>query len=152
MKLWKVTTIVCVSALMTASAAFAAELDPLKPRVPPADMAAAKADKNPKAATPDSIEYGKELFTELGCNGCHGDNGTGDGPAAAGLEPSPRNFTNAAWQDARTDGELKYTDFKGSQGPTFDAPTAMIANEAMYDEPEDVWDVINYIRSLKKGG
>ncbi len=144
MKLWNVTTLACAATLMTASAVMAAERDPIPPRVPAADMAAAKADKNPTPATPESIEKGKELFTELGCNGCHGDGGMGDGPAAAGLDPSPRNFTNPKWQDVRTDGELKYTDFKGSEG------TAMIANEAMYDDPNDVWDVINYIRSLKK--
>ncbi len=151
MKLWKVTTLACAAALVTASVVSAAEVDPLKPRVPPADMAAAKADKNPTPMSPESIEKGKELFTgDLGCNGCHGDGGTGDGPASAGLEPSPRNFTNAKWQAARTDGELKYTDFKGSNGPDFSTPTAMIANEAMYEDPNDVWDVINYIRSLKK--
>jgi len=144
MNLWKVTTLACAAALMTVSAALAAERDPIPPRVPAADIAAAKAEKNPTAATPASVAKGKELFTELGCNGCHGDAGTGDGPASAGLDPSPRNFTNAKWHAARSDGELKYTDFKGSEG------TAMIANESMYDEPNDVWDVINYIRSLKK--
>ena len=62
----------------------------------------------------------------------------------AGLEPSPRNFTNGAWQKARTDGELKYTIFQGAVG------TAMIANEAMFDDPDDVWHVVNYLRSLSK--
>lgn len=144
MKLRNVTMVVAAVAAsftLVAATAMAKERDPLKPRAPES----ARAEKNPTPATPESIEKGKELFEELGCNGCHGDNGTGDGPAAAGLEPSPRNFTNPAWQDVRKDGELKYTDFKGSPG------TAMIANEAMYDDPNDVWDVINYIRSLKKG-
>jgi mono/diheme cytochrome c family protein len=104
----------------------------------------AKADKNPVLSSPDSIATGKQLFQEIGCNGCHGDNGTGDGPASAGLDPSPRNFTNEKWQEARADGELRYTIFNGSEG------TAMIANEAMFDDPNDVWNVINYIRSLKK--
>jgi mono/diheme cytochrome c family protein len=141
MKVWKFAiAAVAVSFAMSSAMAIAAEKDPLKPRAP----ASAKADKNPTPATPESVAKGKQLFTELGCNGCHNDGGTGDGPAAAGLDPSPRNFTNPAWQDARADGELKYTDFKGSPG------TAMIANESMYDDPNDVWDVINFIRSLKK--
>jgi mono/diheme cytochrome c family protein len=130
-----------VSFALGSMTAVAAERDPLKPRAP----ASAKADKNPIPSSPDSIDEGKELFEEIGCNGCHGDGGTGDGPASAGLEPSPRNFTNPAWQEARTDGELRYTIFNGSPG------TAMIANEAMFDEPDDVWKVINFIRSLKKG-
>jgi mono/diheme cytochrome c family protein len=142
MKLRNVTMLAAaVSFTLVAVTAMAAERDPLKPRAP----ASARADVNPTPSSPASIEKGKELFEELGCNGCHGDGGTGDGPAAAGLDPSPRNFTNPAWQDARKDGELRYTDFKGSEG------TAMIANESMYDDPNDVWDVINYIRSLKKG-
>ena len=130
-----------VSFAMSSALALAAEKDPLVPRAP----ASAKADKNPIPSSADSIADGQELFQEIGCNGCHGDGGTGDGPASAGLEPSPRNFTNPAWQEARTDGELRYTIFNGSPG------TAMIANEAMFDEPDDVWKVINFIRSLKKG-
>ena len=129
-----------VSFTMTSALALAAEKDPLVPRAP----ASAKADKNPVASSAESVADGRELFQEIGCNGCHGDGGTGDGPASAGLEPSPRNFTNPAWQNARTDGELRYTIFHGSEG------TAMIANEAMFDDPNDVWHVINFIRSLKK--
>jgi mono/diheme cytochrome c family protein len=129
-----------VAFAMSAASAMAAERDPIPPRAP----ATAKGDKNPVPSSADSVSHGKELFQEIGCNGCHGDNGTGDGPASAGLEPSPRNFTNAAWQGARADGELRYTIFHGSEG------TAMIANEAMFDDPNDVWKVINYIRSLKK--
>jgi len=140
MKLWQITTLACAVALVAAQPALAAERDPIPARAP----ASAKADKNPIPSTPASIALGQELFQEIGCNGCHGDEGTGDGPASAGLEPSPRNFTNAKWQEARTDGEIKYTIFNGSDG------TAMIANQAMFDDPNDVWNVINYIRSLKK--
>jgi mono/diheme cytochrome c family protein len=141
MKVWKVAVAaLAISFGMSSAAALAAERDPLKPRAP----ASAKADKNPVASSAESISEGEELFQEIGCNGCHGDGGTGDGPASTGLDPSPRNFTNPAWQEARTDGELRYTIFNGSPG------TAMIANEAMFDEPDDVWKVINFIRSLKK--
>jgi mono/diheme cytochrome c family protein len=141
MKVWKVAVAaLAISFGMSSAAALAAERDPLKPRAP----ASAKADKNPVASSAESISEGEELFQEIGCNGCHGDGGTGDGPASAGLDPSPRNFTNSAWQDARADGELRYTIFHGSEG------TAMIANEAMFDDPDDVWKVINFIRSLKK--
>ncbi|MDH5527563.1 MAG: c-type cytochrome [Nitrospirota bacterium] len=129
-----------VTFAMSSAAAMAAEKDPLKPRAP----ASAKGESNPTASSADSVSMGEELYQEIGCNGCHGDAGTGDGPASAGMDPSPRNFTNGAWQGARSDGELKYTIFNGSDG------TAMIANEAMFDEPEDVWHVVNYLRSLKK--
>lgn len=139
MNAWKITITAVAMAFVANAAALAAERAPLEPRAPEST----KADKNPVEATADSVALGEEIFQELGCNGCHGDAGTGDGPAATGLDPSPRNFTNTAWQDKRADGELRYTIFNGSEG------TAMIANQAMFDEPEDVWHVINYIRSLK---
>jgi len=128
------------SFVMSSALAMAAERDPMVPRAP----ASTKADKNPVASSADSVGTGEELFQEIGCNGCHGDGGHGDGPAAAGMDPSPRNFTNGKWQGARSDGELRYTIFHGSEG------TAMIANEAMFDDPDDVWHVVNFLRSLKK--
>jgi len=133
-------TALAAAFVMSSSLAMAAERDPIPPRAP----ASAKADANPIASSADSIAAGEELFQEIGCNGCHGDAGHGDGPASAGMDPSPRNFTNPAWQGARADGELRYTIFNGSEG------TAMIANEAMFDEVDDVWHVVNYLRSLKK--
>jgi mono/diheme cytochrome c family protein len=140
MKVWKAAIAGVAVAFAMSAVAMAAERDPIAPRAP----ATAKAEVNPIPSTPESIAAGQELFQEIGCNGCHGDGGTGDGPASAGLDPSPRNFTNPQWQAARADGELKYTIFNGSEG------TAMIANEAMFDDPKDVWNVINFIRSLKK--
>ncbi len=128
-----------VAFAMTSGAAMAAETDLSAARAP----ASAKGDSNPVSTSADSVALGEELYQEIGCNGCHGDAGTGDGPASAGMEPSPRNFTNGGWQGMRSDGELRYTIFNGADG------TAMIANEAMFDDPEDVWHVINYLRSLK---
>ncbi len=32
------------------------------------------------------------------CASCHGDKGAGNGPAAAGLNPKARNFTDKAWK------------------------------------------------------
>jgi hypothetical protein len=48
--------------LFVASVAVAEEKDPLKPRVPPDQMADAKAMKNPVAASPENIAKGKALF------------------------------------------------------------------------------------------
>src|SRR5689334_21836146 len=43
------------------------------------------------------LNEGKENYT-LYCRACHGDNGDGNGPAAFGLRPPPRDFTNAMFK------------------------------------------------------
>ncbi len=41
---------------------------------------------------PETLDRGKEAYT-LYCRACHGDHGDGQGPAAAGYRPPPRDFT-----------------------------------------------------------
>jgi mono/diheme cytochrome c family protein len=99
-------------ALLTAT-----ERDPLQPRVPKQELEAAKAMTNPFPATPENIAKGDGLYHGKGtCFVCHGQTGVGDGSAAVGLDPSPRNFTNAAFHRARTDGELMWVLKHGSAG------------------------------------
>lgn len=43
--------------------------------------------------TEELIVKGKEIYTNI-CASCHGVDGMGNGPAAAGLNPQPRNFAN----------------------------------------------------------
>jgi mono/diheme cytochrome c family protein len=53
---------------------------------------AAKVDVNALyKPTPDLIAKGHTIFT-TNCASCHGPDGYGDGPAAAALNPKPRNF------------------------------------------------------------
>jgi mono/diheme cytochrome c family protein len=59
---------------------------------------------DPKALIKPSAQLmarGKDLF-EKNCTSCHGNNGTGDGPAAGSMEPKPRNFTaKEGWLNGR---------------------------------------------------
>ena len=50
--------------LLSATLVGAEEKDPLKPRVPPDQIADAKAMKNPVANTPENIAKGKALFED----------------------------------------------------------------------------------------
>jgi mono/diheme cytochrome c family protein len=67
------------------------------------------------AAEPD----GAKLYAER-CSGCHGDQGGGDGPAAAALVPRPKNFHDLGGKSV---DELRAIVKKGKPGtmmPPFD--------------------------------
>jgi mono/diheme cytochrome c family protein len=72
------------------------------------------------AARADDV--GERVYAER-CSGCHGDDGKGDGPAAAALVPKPRNFHDAAfWRDRKPE-DLKTIVKRGKPGtmmPGFD--------------------------------
>jgi mono/diheme cytochrome c family protein len=57
------------------------------------------------SAAPASDGSGARVF-EQRCVLCHGKTGLGDGAAAAGLNPKPRNLRDATYMDARTDEQL----------------------------------------------
>lgn len=123
---------------------YAVEKDPLLSRVPPDQLAAAKATKNPHPATPDSVAAGKAIFEGKGtCFTCHGLSGKGDGDAGKALDPTPRNFTNPAFHAAKTDGEMSWVIHNGSAG------TGMISYSPAIITDDEVWDVINYERTFK---
>lgn len=132
-----------VSGFVVGITSYAAEKDPLAPRVPADQIAAAKAWKNPNADTPENIAKGKELFTgKATCFTCHGNEGRGDGPAGAALDPSPRNFHNPKFEQAKTPGEMLWVIKNGSPG------TGMISYVPVIISEDEAALVILYIRSL----
>ncbi len=52
-------------------------------------------------ARPPALATGKTLYSQR-CASCHGADGSGDGPAASGMEPPPTDFTNVERARART--------------------------------------------------
>ncbi|HTP42581.1 MAG TPA: c-type cytochrome [Nitrospiria bacterium] len=139
----KASLVVIVLAVMGAAVAKSAEKDPLAPRVPPDQIAAAKATKNPYQGNAGALAEGKAIFEGKGtCFTCHGMSGKGDGPAATGLDPSPRNFTNPAFHTAKTPGEMMWVLKNGSAG------TAMIPVVGAVITEDEGWKAILYERSL----
>jgi mono/diheme cytochrome c family protein len=57
---------------------------------------------SPVAADADSLERGKKAY-DLFCISCHGENGTGDGPAAAALDPTPPAWKATLDEETRWD-------------------------------------------------
>jgi mono/diheme cytochrome c family protein len=100
--------------------------------------AAEKAKKNPVARTPESVGAGKKL-ADQNCAPCHGPGGKGDGPAAAALPKKAADWTSKVVQD-ETDGALfwKITAGNAPMPPWQSLPE------------KDRWNLVNYIRSLKK--
>ena len=99
-----------------------------------------KKMKNPVPASAESIAAGKALF-QKNCRFCHGADAKGNGPMAPeGTHPS--DLTDAKWDRGSTDGEIFLVIREGA-GPKFD----MKGFKSKLSET-DIWNIINYIRSL----
>jgi len=104
--------------------------------VPDAD----KNKVNPVKPDAASISDGKALWS-LHCKSCHGAKGMGDGSKAAQLKTEPGDFTKAETQ-AQTDGSLFYKITKGRDD--------MPGFKKKIPENDDVWSLVNYMRTFKK--
>lgn len=114
----------------------------MQPRVPADKLAEARALTSPLSDSPEVLAAGKALYNGKGtCFNCHGKDGSGNGMASAGLDPSPRNFQHHGFWRHRTEGEIFWTIKYGSIG------TAMIGfGDQLTDE--DIWSIIHYERSF----
>lgn len=52
--------------------------------------------KDPWVSSPELVTYGAKVF-KTNCATCHGNEGKGDGPAAGGMNPKPRNLAEGKW-------------------------------------------------------
>ena len=69
-----------------------------------------------REATPELISEGKESYTKI-CASCHGEDGRGNGPASAGLNPAPRDFTNKeGWKNGQKISQIYQTLEEGIPG------------------------------------
>ena len=92
--------------------------------------------------SPANIAAGKGTY-EVTCAPCHGANGKGDGPAAAALNPKPRDHTNGAYMNKLTNQHI-FDVIKGG-GAQFGYP-GMPAQPQLADDT--VKNVIAFVRSL----
>lgn len=103
-----------------------------------------KLGKNPVAGNADATAKGKELFVK-NCASCHGESGTGDGPAAAALDPKPRNMTvKSEYKYGTGDLAIFRTIRYGVEG------TGMAPWPPDKLSDEEVWQTVNYVKSLQK--
>ncbi|MGD8366606.1 MAG: c-type cytochrome [Desulfobacterales bacterium] len=97
----------------------------------------AAARKNPVAADPASIQRGRTLYLE-NCAACHGRGAEGDGSMASALTTPPTDLVKVSGHHPDGDFFWKIETGKGAM-PGFRERLA----------EEQIWDLVNYIQSLK---
>jgi mono/diheme cytochrome c family protein len=96
--------------------------------------------KNPVASNSESMSNAKSLWG-MHCKSCHGNKGLGDGSKAAQLKTDPGNFSLDEEQK-EPDGSFFYKISEGRDDmPSF---------KKKISDPDDIWSLVNYIRTLKK--
>jgi copper transport protein len=103
-----------------------------------ADLLRAAFQRNPVPRNAASIARGRALFQE-DCAVCHGAQGRGDGPAAAGMARKPDDLSRIAPPPVFPDGVVAYR-IRNGEGlmPAFGKTL----------REEQVWDLLNFIRAL----
>ncbi len=112
------------------------EKAPAEFKVPPE----AARQENPEKPTPSSLAQGKKLFG-FDCAMCHGAQGDGKGDLADQMKLKLRDYRDPAALKNRTDGELFYVILKGK--------AEMVGEEGRL-KPKEIWDVVNFVRSLAR--
>lgn len=110
----------------------------------PGGSAEGKKLKNPVASSPASIAAGQQTFQKM-CAFCHGKDGSGKGPLAPkGTVPS--NLIDGTWDRGDSDGEI-FLVLRDGAGPKFE----MKGYKGRVPD-QDLWNVVNYLRSIGKSG
>ena len=85
---------------------------------------------------------GREKYNQI-CASCHGPSGKGDGPAAAALDPKPRDLSDAKYVSTISDEQIFKTVKEGGaavgKSPLMPAWGGVLSDN-------DIWNVIAYLR------
>jgi mono/diheme cytochrome c family protein len=97
--------------------------------------------KNPVPATAESVTAGKQIFQKR-CAPCHGSNA--EGGSGSDLIPAAPDLTDDKWDHGSTDGEI-FDVIKNGVPPDFNMTPW---NDQLQDP--DIWNVVNYLRSIAR--
>jgi len=95
------------------------------------------------SAPSSEIAQGKELF-QSNCTSCHGDQGRGDGPQAAGLSVPPPDLTNQSFMAQKT-GEDFFQAITNGVSPDMPGYADQLSDDQR-------WAIAEYVRSLTFAG
>jgi len=121
-----------------------------KPPAPTSGSPNAKPETGPGSRPPGgggggAAEEAAAMFGNV-CAQCHGPSGMGDGPAAASLNPKPRNYSDPAWQASVTDDDIKKIILEGGQA--VGKSGMMPAQVQLKGKPEVVDALVKIIRGF----
>lgn len=120
-----------------------------EPPAPTSGSPSAQPESGPThpVAANGPAQQARAMFTNL-CAACHGLDGKGDGPAAASLNPKPRNYTDPAWQASVTDEQIKNTIILGGAG--VGKSPLMPAQPQLKAQPQVLDELVKIIRGFGK--
>ena len=107
--------------------------------------------------TNELLRLGKSVYTEIGCNKCHGETGRGDGPSAHVLIDSwdfpiiPRDFTTGVYLGGGTPQDLYLRFVAGMDGtpmPSYGNLSELL-RKPKEDENKLAWSLVHYVKSLE---
>jgi cytochrome c oxidase cbb3-type subunit 3 len=90
------------------------------------------------------VEQGKKLYGQF-CASCHGQSGKGDGPAAAALNPKPRDHTDKEYMSKMSDEDM-FKVIKNGGVAIGKSPLMPPWGASLKDD--QIKDVVAYIRTL----
>jgi glucose/arabinose dehydrogenase/mono/diheme cytochrome c family protein len=118
------------------------------PAASPGRDATSATMTNPVASTPESIAAGKRAY-DANCAACHGN--LAQGAVKAGMTISiieeqrgkqPSDLTDAQWDHGSSDGQIFAVIKRG-------LPPTMMAGFDGRIPDEDIWNIVNYLRTLR---
>ncbi len=95
---------------------------------------------NPVKPTPDSLALGKKVYTS-DCAMCHGKDGSGTGELAVTMNLKLLDYRDPASLKDMADGVI-YSIIADGKG--------QMTGEAGRMKPGQIWNVVNYVRSLSR--
>ncbi len=103
------------------------------------------------------IALGKSVYTETGCNMCHGDIGKGDGPSSNQLKDTqgypiiPKDFTSGVYLGGGSNQDLYFRFVAGMDGtpmPSF-GNLAELLGKPKSEESKLAWALVHFVKSLE---
>jgi mono/diheme cytochrome c family protein len=103
----------------------------------------AAQETSPLPASPQTVVAGRALFKK-NCERCHGPRGIGDGPDADPDNMADMDLTNPKRAARNPDGVVFYKVWNGRAKPKMPAFKEKLSKE-------QVWTIVAYVQTLRKG-